>query len=1499
MASQDRAYEPAPQAIKQINRHQPLLYKQLLRRWIVGSLTLGMFAGSMMVTVPMPSAHAEENSCATPGKDGPVNASPIVNTYFPPLDNSQLTAGETSIELESYYTEGEIVPISAGDMLMVIQMQDATIDSSNTAAYGSGNTTNGGRGQSSLGNSGVYEFVRATNSVPLTGGTLTFEGGGTSGGIVNNYIKADPTTTRGRRTFQVIRVVQYASLTLNSDVTVPDWNGEVGGVLALDIAGDMDFNGFTIDADSRGFRGGFVPNDPLRRSGSNNGNYVLPSSTTEGSGKGEGIAGTPHYMWDGVTEIDLGSDQLPGGDAGRGAPGNAGGGGNAHNAGGGGGGNGGDGGTGGIGWEGGNGDLDGSRGLGGTVPVAAPVGDRLIMGGGGGGGDVNDDDNGIRGGQGGGIVYIQADQFIGAGTITSNGSDGEIGDVVTNPDGAGGGGAGGTVALLAQAGNLSGLSVFARGGKGGNTRGDDGNEHGPGGGGGGGVVVSTSPEGQVPTPDVTGGDGGRANNGAGIPHGAENGSNGIEGTLNPLAIPPIQPGANCFPSLTVTKTEANPGSAGQRTAPGTANYSITVTNTGPGGASGVQITDTLPSGFTYESGATASVSGGATGPATPTNSGSDSIPVFGAYTIPKDGSVTINFLVNVTSGTAIGTYQNPAFATYLDPTRTNTQPNRLITASTTPLPGGNTTYESGSKAGNSTPGSNYDSASSTDEDVVIFETTQDYGDAPDTYGTDATASNSTSGIDPIGANHTVVSGIHLGATAPDTEVDAVAPLDGTGDGTDEDGIQLNGVSLQGQNITRDGTTTLSITTTGSGVLNAWIDWNGDGDFDEAGEQVATNDALASGTLDVAVPARATRGTSYARFRYSSDLGLGPTGTASDGEVEDYQIVISDQFIDDTPSATSCPAQGGTLVGANLYLPLDGGTMGFEDGSPDQSPTTDPYPGAVTGGIFTQYGSGTPPLLNPSYGQYSYVANIQNPRNSFQHDYTIDPVYGVTGRFFASDPDTDTPTMSLNLSGLTPNQFYEYSFWAANSEPNGDGNSIDIFIDGTSVFSTGPLPKVSAGVLWTKYTFTFTNGPKTSVVLALASTETGRDGNDFYLDNIEVRECQFAIDYGDAPSTYGDALHTTIPTTPSVYLGATPPDSETATLLGADAGAGADGDDTTDSDDEDAFTTLPDVPTTGTYDLTNIPVTNASGENATLHAWIDFDRDGLFSTSEYQSAPVANGATTAALSWPIPSGFTSAGLYARFRITQNDLIDDNATTADVDERSQNAVINGEVEDFFIPSVNIPNLLLTKRITAINRGLADEQLFDTSYVDSGSTNDNAVNWPGDPIDATIGAGTVESYITGILEGSSADTTVKPGDEVEFTISFLSNGNGVARNVLICDRIPTHTTFVPDAYNGVSSPSGGGNQGIFLNFNGLQVGLTNANDGDEIPVVGSANGIGGYFFAAGVEPNTVLAGINCGAANENGAIVVNLSDVPNATGEGTPTNAYGFIRFRTVVD
>lgn len=689
-------------------------------------LRLTIFLAQIPILLITPEAVlADHGLCATPGIDGVTNVSTVVNTFFVGGAPGEVAnPGQKTLTLPSSNSNSANVPIAPGDMLMIIQMQDAIIDSDNDATYGSGNSANDGSGAISIGNSGLYEFVRATNNVPLSGGILEFEGGGVGGGLQNSYSNVAPTPTQGRRSFQVIRVPQFATLTLQGNLEVPDWDGNTGGVLAIDVAGAIDFNGFTINGTAKGFRGGYTPSGP---SGINVPDYVVvadPAINLAG-GKGEGIAGTPRFTWDGVSANDLGSDQLPGGDAGRGAPGNAGGGGNDHNSGGGGGGNGGKGGQGGTGWEGAgfrspaNNTDNTPGGRGGAIPTSPTI-TRLIMGGGGGGGDANNETNGVRGGQGGGVVMIRAGEFIGSGTIQVNGSDGEQGEDEGAPDGAGGGGAGGTVALIAESGSLSGITVEAQGGDGGDTINDGNNEHGPGGAGAGGVVISNSPGGQVSSFIVTGGTGGRANNGTGIPHGTDSGDGGIATVAIPTDIPPILSGSGCFPTLEVIKTEANPGQAGERSAPNTANYSITVSNTNHGGAGGVKIKDTLPPGFTYDSGATAVLNGGAIGSTTPNNTGTATAPEFGDYLIPSGGSVTLTFEVDIAANTPLGVYQNPAYVTYLDPSRST--PGRLISPATGADTGDNTTYEGGINSGQTVPGTNYIATSAAGENVHLAST---------------------------------------------------------------------------------------------------------------------------------------------------------------------------------------------------------------------------------------------------------------------------------------------------------------------------------------------------------------------------------------------------------------------------------------------------------------------------------------------------------------------------------------------------------------------------------------------------------------------------------------------------------------------------------------------------------------------------------------------------------------------------------------------------------
>lgn len=231
---------------------------------------LNSFKLIFLILFTITSISSVAQVCGTPGVDGPANVSNSINTYYPAGANITLNAGTTSVVLsgvpatDQYGNNFGTIPISAGDLILIIQMQDATINYTNTTNYGSGTPNSGpdslgGTGFTALGNTGIFEYVIATNNVPLTGGNLTFKGTGTNNGVRNSFYNADASSTRGKRTFQIIRVPQYSNLTLTSNITTPPFNGVAGGVIAFNVSGTFNFAGYTIDGSARGFRGGYSP----------------------------------------------------------------------------------------------------------------------------------------------------------------------------------------------------------------------------------------------------------------------------------------------------------------------------------------------------------------------------------------------------------------------------------------------------------------------------------------------------------------------------------------------------------------------------------------------------------------------------------------------------------------------------------------------------------------------------------------------------------------------------------------------------------------------------------------------------------------------------------------------------------------------------------------------------------------------------------------------------------------------------------------------------------------------------------------------------------------------------------------------------------------------------------------------------------------------------------------------------------------------------------------
>lgn len=169
----------------------------------------------------------------------------------------------------------------------------------------------------------------------------------------------------------------------------------------------------------------------------------------------------------------------------------------------------------------------------------------------------------------------------------------------------------------------------------------------------------------------------------------------------------------------------------------------------------------------------------------------------------------------------------------------------------------------------------------------------DYGDAPDPSYPILLSNN--------GARHTLGSSVYLG-TCVDNDTDGQPNATATGDDTasgtpvygtctgndDEDGVSFTSALEVGTTVTMD------VAASAPCFLSAWIDFDQNGSWADAGETIFSGQALAAGinSLSFPIPVTATSGNTFARFRCTTDGAVLFIGAASDGEVEDYQVTIS-------------------------------------------------------------------------------------------------------------------------------------------------------------------------------------------------------------------------------------------------------------------------------------------------------------------------------------------------------------------------------------------------------------------------------------------------------------------------------------------------------------------------------------------------------------------------------------------------------------------------------
>ncbi len=666
----------------------------------------------------------------------------------------------------------------------------------------------------------------------------------------------------------------------------------------------------------------------------------------------------------------------------------------------------------------------------------------------------------------------------------------------------------------------------------------------------------------------------------------------------------------------------------------------------------------------------------------------------------------------------------------------------------------------------------------------------DYGDAPDATAGTGTADYTTT-FSNGGPRHMQPGGTWLGAcvdadgagtlqnvAADADDLDAGSVQAGTCSGNDdEDGVVLPAAFIDGQ------TASLEITIGGNTcALDGWIDFNRDGDFDDAGEQVFNALSLPAGTSTqtVNVPVGISVGNSYARFRCSATGGLTPNGEVTGGEVEDYLVSLQPD-----PGSTTTPTDYGDAPdNAAGTGPGNYQTWGTDDGA---SHILGVAGGAWLGACVDSDVDGQQNAAADA-DDLAAAGGVGSPLTSGSCATPGDDEDGVT----FNNPLRQNGSYDITVSNGSPNSCL-LNAWI---DFNADGDFADagerIVTDatlnaGNNVNLTGTVPATYAGETYARF--------RCSSVAGLSAFGAAPDGEvEDYRVVIAPDPTVTATDLGDAPdpatgtatedyaTTLTDAGAEHLIATTGPWLGACV-DSDIGTAQSLDAQAddlaAAAGPNITAGtcavagDDEDGVQFNSVLRENGSLDIT---VSNGSATACLLNAWIDYNRDGDFQDAGEQIATDLNvaAAGNATLTNTIPTG--SAGVtWARFRCSSH-------TVGPV-----GLALDGEVEDYRVQIQPDP------AVTATDFGDAPDTSPATGYADLQTQLDNngpahvllsTGPWLGSCVDSDTGTAQ-DLYATADDQNPAAGPTVVNGT--------CSNGDedGVQFNSLIQEGLALDIT------------------------------------------------------------------------------------------------------------
>lgn len=338
-----------------------------------------------------------------------------------------------------------------------------------------------------------------------------------------------------------------------------------------------------------------------------------------------------------------------------------------------------------------------------------------------------------------------------------------------------------------------------------------------------------------------------------------------------------------------------------------------------------------------------------------------------------------------------------------------------------------------------------------------------------------------------------------------------------------------------------------------------------------------------------------------------------------------------------------------------------------------------------------------------------------------------------------------------------------------------------------------------------------------------------------------------FDLGDAPSSYGSAMHylnnntasgsvlgngsssailvgeTTLTNTANTYMGAANADAD-GSLSGS---ATADADDNDNNDDEDGVS-FPNsglkINQTGTYSVTVKATNKNATKAATIYGWIDFNGDGIFSSNELATTTVAANKTNSAnytLTYTLDNykyaanTFRAGTTYARFRITTDALTNANSSSQ-IDQRSYGVVTDGEVEDY---TLTINPMSVSGTVYNDKNGVTDNAINGTAKGTIDATQLYVYLTSGGTIisKATVTANNGKYTLSGVNPSSgysillSTDGTKNPGDAAS-SVSTTLTGTWTHAGVQYGTNNSSGTGLVASPYNGsVAVSTGAGNTDI----------------------------------------------------------------------------------------